>query len=46
MKKFESLNLNFARDEIGDLITFIEKTFGKTGMAMSKTYLRKLQVMF
>lgn len=46
LKKFESLNLNFARDEIGDLITFIEKTFGKTGMAMSKTYLRKLQVMF
>lgn len=46
LKKFESLNLSFARDEMGDLITFLEKQFGKTGLPMCKRYLQKLQVMF
>lgn len=46
LKKFESLNLSFARDEMGDLITFLDKQFGKTGMPMCKRYLQKLQVMF
>lgn len=46
LKKFESLNLSFARDEIGDLIVFMEKQFGKTGLPMCKKYLQKLQVMF
>lgn len=46
LKKFESLNLSFARDEMGDLISFLDKTFGKTGMPMCKKYLQKLQVMF
>lgn len=46
LKKFESLNLSFARDEMGDLILFLEKQFGKTGLPMCKRYLQKLQVMF
>lgn len=46
LKKFESLNLSFARDEVGDLITYIEKLFGKTGLPMCKKYLQKLQIMF
>lgn len=46
LKKFESLNLSFARDEIGDLISFMEKHYGKTGLPMCKKYLMKLQVMF
>ncbi len=46
LKKFESLNLSFARDEVGDLITYMEKLFGKTGLPMCKKYLQKLQTMF
>lgn len=46
LKKFESLNLSFARDEVGDLIGYIEKLFGKTALPMCKKYLQKLQVMF
>lgn len=46
LKKFESLNLSFARDEVGDLINYMEKLFGKTGLPMCKKYLQRLQVMF
>ncbi|MEG1583608.1 MAG: hypothetical protein RR361_00985 [Anaerovorax sp.] len=46
LKKFESLNIGYVRDEIKDLILFIEKTFGKTGLPESKKYLTKLQKMF
>ena len=46
LKKFESLNISFMRDEISDLIAFLNKTFGKTAMTMSKRYLAKLQNMF
>lgn len=46
LKKFESLNLSFARDEVGDLISYVEKLFGKTAFPMCKKYLQKLQVMF
>ena len=46
LKKFESLNLTYARDEMAALITFIDKTFGKTGLPMSKRYISKLQNMF
>ena len=30
LKKFESLNVSFVRDEIKELIEYIDKTFGKT----------------
>lgn len=46
LKKFESLNISYLRDEVGDLIAFIDKTFGKTALPMCKQYLAKLQTMF
>ena len=43
LKKFESMNVTFVRDEITGLIRYIEKIFGKVGMEDSKAYLRRLQ---
>ena len=43
LKKFESMNVTFVRDEITGLINYIEKTFGKVGMEDSKEYLRRIQ---
>lgn len=45
-KKFESLNISYVRDEIKELIAFIEKTFGKTALPDSKKYLTRIQNMF
>ena len=33
LKKFESMNVNFVRDEITGLIEYIEKLFGRGGYA-------------
>lgn len=46
LKKFESMNVTYVRDEIRDLISFIEKTFGKTNLGECKDYLRRIQNMF
>ena len=46
LKKFESMNVNFVRDEITGLINYIEKTFGKAGMEDSKSYLRRIQNLY
>lgn len=46
LKKFESMNVSFVRDEITGLINYIEKTFGKTGMEDSKAYLRRIQNLY
>ena len=46
LKKFESMNVSFVRDEITGLINYIEKTFGKTGMQDSKDYLRRIQNLY
>lgn len=46
LKKFESMNVTFVRDEISGLISYIEKTFGETGMTDSKDYLRRIQNMY
>ena len=43
LKKFESMNVAFVRDEITGLISYIEKIFGKVGMEDSKAYLRRIQ---
>ena len=43
LKKFESMNVTFVRDEITGLINYIEKIFGKVGMEDSKAYLRRIQ---
>ena len=46
LKKFESMNVTFVRDEISGLISYIEKIFGETGMIDSKDYLRRIQNMY
>ena len=46
LKKFESLNVSFVRDEIKGLIEYIEKTFGKSHMEDSKSYLLRIQNLY
>ena len=46
LKKFESMNVSFVRDEIKGLIVYIEKTFGRTGMQDSKAYLQRIQNLY
>lgn len=46
LRKFESLNLGFIRDEIDGLVTYLEKLFGKTNMEESKEYLARLKKSF
>lgn len=46
LKKFESMNIPYVKDEIKELILFIEKTFGKTGLPESRKYLLKIQNLF
>lgn len=43
LKKFESLNIAFVKDEIKNLIQYLEKIFGKNGMNDSKAYLQRIQ---
>ena len=43
LRKFESLNISFIRNEIGGLITYLNKHFGKSNMKESKEYLERLQ---
>lgn len=46
LKKLESMNVTFVRDEIRSLIEYIEKVFGKTNMPDSKAYLNRIQNLF
>lgn len=46
LKKFESMNVSFVRDEIKDLIVYIEKTFGRASMVDSRDYLRRIQNLY
>ena len=46
LKKFESMNVSFVRDEITGLINYIEKTCGKAGMEDSKAYLHRIQNLY
>lgn len=46
LKKFESMNISFVRDEITGLINYIEKIFGTEGMIDSKDYLRRIQNLY
>ncbi|MDD6188790.1 MAG: hypothetical protein PUB32_04325 [Clostridiales bacterium] len=43
LKKFESLNVMFVRDEIKGLIEYIEKTFGSGEMKDSIEYLQRIR---
>ncbi|MDO4845893.1 MAG: hypothetical protein Q3977_04685 [Oscillospiraceae bacterium] len=46
LKKFESLNVSFVRDEIKGLIAYFEKVFGKSHMQDSKGYLQRIQNLY
>lgn len=46
LRKFESLNLSFIRDEIDGLVTYLDKNFGKANMNESKAYLLRLKKLF
>jgi len=46
LKKFESMNVSFVRDEIKGLIAYVEKTFGKTNMQDSRSYLERIQNLY
>lgn len=46
LKKFESMNVSFVRDEIGGLIQYIEKLFGRSAMPDSKSYLNRIQNLY
>ena len=43
LKKFESMNVQFVRDEIRELIEYIKKTFGEDTMEDSLKYLYRIQ---
>lgn len=46
LKKFESTNLAFVRDEIKGLISYIDKTFGEQNMQDSRAYLTRIQNLY
>ena len=46
LKKFESMNVSFVRDEITGLIDYIEKTFGKGRMPDSCAYLERIRNLY
>ena len=46
LKKFESMNVSFVRDEMQGLIDYIEKTFGEGGLPDSISYLQRIQNMY
>ena len=46
LKKFESMNVSFVRDEITGLINYLDKTFGSAEMQDSKNYLRRIQNLY
>ena len=43
LRKFESLNLSFIRDEIDGLVDYLDFLFGEENMSECKEYLRRLQ---
>ncbi len=46
LRKFESLNLAFIRDEIEGLVDYLNELFGEENMGESKAYLERLQKLF
>jgi predicted phosphodiesterase len=45
LRKFESLNMGFIKDELHKFILYLDKTFGKTNMRICKEYLDRMQKM-
>lgn len=46
LRKFESLNLNYIRDEVDGYIEYLNNTFGEANMQESKEYLLRLKKLF
>ena len=46
LKKFESMNVMFVRDEIKGLIEYIERVFGPGNMPDSEAYLTRIQNLY
>ncbi len=46
LKKFESTNLNFVRDEMKGLIEYIQNVFGEGGLPDSTAYLSRIQNLY
>ncbi len=46
LKKFESQNIPFVRDEIKGLISYIDKVFGSSNMKDSRAYLTRIQNLY
>lgn len=45
LRKFESLNMGFIKDELHKFVIYLDKTFGKTNMQICKEYLNRMQRM-
>ena len=46
LRKFESLNLSYIRDEIDGLILYLSELFGENSMGECKEYLQRLKKLF
>ncbi|MDR3217303.1 MAG: hypothetical protein LBT55_07910 [Clostridiaceae bacterium] len=46
LRKFESLNLAYIRDEVDDYIQYLDDTFGSENMGECKEYLNRLKKLF
>jgi hypothetical protein len=46
LRKFESLNLAYIRDEVDDYILYLDNQFGEENMGECKDYLRRLKKLF
>lgn len=46
LRKFESLNLAYIRDEVDDYITYLNEHFGEENMTECKEYLTRLKKLF
>ena len=46
LRKFESLNLAYIRDEVDDYIKYLDDNFGKENMGECKEYLTRLKKLF
>ncbi len=45
LRKFESLNMGFIKDELHKFVLYLDKTFGKANMQICKEYLNRMQKM-
>ncbi|MFW5780902.1 MAG: hypothetical protein ACOCWI_05570 [Bacillota bacterium] len=46
LRKFESLNLSYIRDEVDDYIQYLNDSFGEENMTECKEYLKRLKKLF